>query len=486
MAEITRTCDSMPSFFKFQLVLKSVCLLIVLAEITRMCDTFYFLEKLLNNRSVCATNKIEDTDKTFNSASVASANTKSPSSKDHANDNKEETSIEFPCFIGDEPTCHTFPVFRSIDKEMEDFLKTHCDSVGANFIRLLREYLHGDPNWEGSRLDGCYRDKNLPKCFAGMKNYNIASPKTVEDGKRIKMPFYDGKDLNEKDVITAYEMNHFQDTDNPIASLGTHQTCLPFHLAGASVTRTGAIIELGPFAGFSSKCLATGIKSTGPGRKNSMIVYDSYNDVMNYNALSKYEWITARYPDYTRENTDFLQLWKDTVQYIYPAAEPKQMYATRETLNDSVLGGNSLNVLVVDSIKKKNDLHSQLGNLTIPAGIVFFMNDFQMAKDNIIQIYSCFRNHMMPVFSSFIEQWAFVTTKSFNVDQPWVHKCYTDVADNMEEAMNVATKQAAADIEFLGGLTDNKTENEALRYWIDRASGILHSTFAYTKTHGWS
>ena len=66
--------------------------------------------------------------------------------------------------------------------------------------------------------------------------------------------------------------------------------CLPFHLAGASVPQSGAIVELGPLAGFSSKCLATGIKSTGPGRKNSMIVYDSHNGVMNYNTLSKFEW----------------------------------------------------------------------------------------------------------------------------------------------------------------------------------------------------
>ena len=95
-------------------------------------------------------------------------------------------------------------------------MKIHSDSVGANFIQLLHEYLHGDPNWEGSRLDGCYRDKNLPKCFAGMKNYNVASPETVEDGKRIKMPFYDGKDLNESDVITAHEMNTFKTQITPL------------------------------------------------------------------------------------------------------------------------------------------------------------------------------------------------------------------------------------------------------------------------------
>ncbi len=279
-------------------------------------------------------------------------------------------------------------------------------------------------------------------------------------------------------------MNHFQDTDNEIASLGTHQTCLPFHLGGASVTRTGAIIELGPFAGFSSKCLATGLKTTGPGRKNSMFVYDSYNDNMNYNALSRHAWITARYPNYTRENTDFLPLWKDTVQYVYPEAEPKQMYATKQTLNDDILGGNSLDILVVDSIKKKGDLHNQLGNLTIPAGIVFFMNDFQMARDNIIQIYSCFRGHMLPVFTTFLEQWVFVTTKSFNVDQPWVAKCYADIANKMDEAMNMNMKQAKADIAFLAGLTNNETINEYYRYWIDRATEAVNASFESVKTAG--
>ena len=65
-----------------------------------------------------------------------------------------------------------------------------------------------------------------------------------------------------------------------------------------------------------------------------------------------------------------------------------------------------------------NHLHQQLGNLTIPAGTVLFTNNCQMLY--IVQFYSCFWSTMIPVFSSFAESWAWVVSKSFNVNQPWV------------------------------------------------------------------
>ncbi len=344
---------------------------------------------------------------------------------------------------------------------------TQSNTPGAKFVKLLREYLHGDPNWEMERLSACHKAKNVIKCFAGLKNYNEDTPLN-----QIKMPF--NEDV--ENPTTAYEMNKFQDTDNNIASLGTHPTCLPFMLAGSTVSKTGTIIELGPFAGFSSKCLAAGIKTTGAPRENSMFVYDSYNDMMNYRAISKScPWVKNAYPDFTEDNTDFLQLWKDTVQFVYPKAEPKQMYASSKTLNDEVLGTNNLEVFVIDTAKHAIDLHNHMGNLTIPAGSVFFTNDFQFANDNILQFYSCFRNHMIPVFSSFIEQWAWVVTKSFKVNQPWVKKCYAQMAENEKEAREIMIKQATEDITFLtSGLTDDQSSivtddtKAAREYWREK------------------
>jgi hypothetical protein len=381
------------------------------------------------------------------------------------------------CLDEHESQCLTFPTFKPIKEDLAEFMSTQGNTNGGRFVKLLREYLYADPNWEMDRLSACYKSRDVIKCFAGIKQYNSA---TAPD--QVKMPFNDND--GENDVIFAREMNRYRDTNHTIHFLGTGQTCLPFLLAGTTITAKGAIIELGPFAGFSSKCLATGLRSTGPPRDNSMLVYDSYNDIYNYRAIRGHApWVRKVYPDFTEKNTDFLQLWKDTVQYVYPKAEPKQMYATTETLHDGVLGENILEVFVIDSAKSVFDFHKQMGNLTIHAGSVFFTNDFQQAKDNIFLFYSCLRNIMIPVFSSFLEQWVWVVKKTFKLNQSWVKKCYAQISENDQEARDIMKRQAADDIAFLlSGLRDNdlltdqstNTDTKiALEYWKKRSMDVV-------------
>jgi hypothetical protein len=52
-----------------------------------------------------------------------------------------------------------------------------------------------------------------------------------------------------------------------------------------------------------------------------MLVYDSYfeyNDIVNYKAVSRHTpWLKELYPDYTENNTDFLQNCGKILFYMY-------------------------------------------------------------------------------------------------------------------------------------------------------------------------
>ena len=144
------------------------------------------------------------------------------------------------------------------------------------------------------------------------------------------VPLYEDSKGSEGSV---YEIYRFRDTNNRIANLGSYPACLPLILAGASVPPSGVIIELGPFAGFSSKCVALGLKTTGPIRDNALLVYDTYRGKKNQRSMTSLKkWIGTEYPNFTEANSNFLQLWKDTVHYVYPKAEPRKGFITNKNL----------------------------------------------------------------------------------------------------------------------------------------------------------
>ncbi len=180
--------NTMPFFKSHQM--NSIILVIVTAVITRTYDTYTYIGEVTNN---CYTNnRIES------AISIVSGNENSSAIDNTNSKTQASPPIEFPCIEGNETGCHTFPIFRPIEEELEEFMKTQSDSVGANFVKLLREYLHSDPTWERARLDACYKARDLIKCFAGMKNYNLVSSDLRSERKKVKMPFYDGEDVVKK------------------------------------------------------------------------------------------------------------------------------------------------------------------------------------------------------------------------------------------------------------------------------------------------
>ena len=376
------------------------------------------------------------------------------------------------CVDGTEATCELFPKLSSLEQEINDFMKAYPNTPGARFITLLREEIHGeDPSWERERIDACYKNRDLVKCVVGRKNYMAASEEQIKSQK-VHLPFYQDKDGDEG---TAYELFHFQDTDKMIDNLGTHYVCLALILAGSTVS--GAVIEMGPFAGFSSKCIAYGLKATG-GDAKPMLVYDKYEDIENYNRLIRTcPWMKEKYPDFTPEKADFLPLWKDTVQYVYPQATPVKGYFYPTTLYDGLelLNGNNVDLFVIDSAKSAKALHDHMGSITLQTGTVIALMDFGFASQEIFQIYGCFREFMFPVFTTFIEQNIWVVKKTFSLDQPSFRKCYKNISNEWDKALDVMNKQFIADHTFMAGLTSDEVVHEKFTYWVDRINSVAPS-----------
>lgn len=392
-------------------------------------------------------------------------------SKDNDASSINDSSLQIrntrTCVEGTEATCELFPKFSSLEQDINDFMKAHPDTPGARFITLLREQIHGDdPSWERERIDACYKNRDLVKCVVGRKNYEAASEEEIKS-QMVHLPFYEDKEGAEG---TVYELFHFQDTDKTIDNLGTVFVCLALILAGSTVSSNGAVIEMGPFAGFSSKCVAYGLKATG-GDPKPMLVYDKYQDRENYKRLIRVcPWMKERYPDFTPEKADFLPLWKDTVRYVYPQATPVQGYIYPSTLHDGLdlLNGNNVELFVIDSAKSFKDLHNHMGSITLPTGTVIALMDFGFAQDQIFQVYGCFREFMFPVFTTFIEQEVWVVKKAFSLDQPSFRKCYTNTSNEWDKALDVMNKQFVADHTFMAGLTSDEKVHEKFDYWVDK------------------
>ena len=360
--------------------------------------------------------------------------------------------IKFTCISGNEPDCPKLPiVLRSAYQEVEDFMKAHGDTPAANFVNLIREHLHGEPHWERERIEGCHLSKNLAKCLGGLRNFNAASEEE-KASEQLKIPLYE----NSKEG-SVYETYHFRNTTHKLAILGSHPACLPLVLAGASVPKSGVIVELGPFAGYSTKCVALGLKTTGASRKNALKVYDIYEGPRNYRAIKqKAPWVTEFYPELNETNSDFVQLVKDTVHYVYPEVEIHKGWITKDSLNNDSLGENQLSVVMIDSAKTAKQLHTQIAGLSISVGTILFLMDFSLVREQIIQVYGCFRDHMVPVYVSWgKEQWAWIVTKSFNINQPWVKMCYDQINQKRPETLKTMKQQASDDILFLAGLSHN-------------------------------
>jgi len=75
---------------------------------------------------------------------------------------------------------------------------------------------------------------------------------------------------------------------------------------------------------------------------------------MNFNAISgRNPWIKDEFPEFTKENDDFVFLWKPAVLPVYPAAVPSKGYIDKINLNPDTFGNCNVALLSIDSAKRQ-------------------------------------------------------------------------------------------------------------------------------------
>jgi hypothetical protein len=360
--------------------------------------------------------------------------------------------------------------------ELQSFLQNQGKHTpAARFVELLRTELHGQPQWEAHRYWAC-RQKKWGLCIGGFHNApNATSSSTDVDEMQAYLPL-----LPPTDNTTVFRIQRFRGTEKTILVLGTHMACLPLFLAGASMdVRNGMVVELGPFAGFSSKCLAHGVlaafrraeeqelleKNSAMNMAPRLVSMDTFSGQDNYNTMARRKtWILKAFPDLNKTNTDFLELWQQTVQYVYPKAIGAPGNIDRTTLSDHKLksdfGVSSIHVLMADSIKTPKSFHSQLEGVTVEAGTVLFLMDILISSSLQYQVWSCLRqDYLLPVYISWWhEHMAFVVTKTFSINQQSdIYQCYVDTAADLANRTSVMKARIKQDLTYLAGLTSDPT-----------------------------
>ncbi len=106
---------------------------------------------------------------------------------------------------------------------------------------------------------------------------------------------------------------------------------------------------------------------------------------------------------------------------------------------------------MISSAKTGPQLHVQAGGITVPAGSILFLMDIGNLRVQLLQVYGCLRSgFIVPVYASFgMEPWAWVVTKSFNVNLPWFKKCYTNIRKDISKAHEVFVQQVEKDLNFM-------------------------------------
>jgi hypothetical protein len=402
-------------------------------------------------------------------------------------------------------TSNTTLLAQAPYREMQFFLRKHSNSTGSRFIQHLQEQLYGRPEWEPHRQNFC--ERTLPLCIGGYHNSisKISSGPFKASSHRFSTSldrvfnYYNNREdetflplLPHSNFTTVYHVRHFRDTNHAIINLGTNKVCLPLLLAAASIDPDhGMVVELGPFAGFSSKCAAYGVLAAmqsndsnvpnDPSTTSRLVSFDTFQGEVNFGAIvRKSSWVKEVYPSFTKQNSNFVKLWEDTVQDVYPQAKAivghiNTLVVTDEKIKQQVseLSTVTPQVFIIDTVKTSKLLHEHLGGLTLHVGTVVFLMDFQRTKDLIQQIYGCFRqNYLLPVYISWNnEHVAFVVKKSFTVNDQEIFQCYQRLAatnfhtttTTPPHPIHMMQTRVKQDLMFLSGLTTNADIHERFR-----------------------
>ena len=330
--------------------------------------------------------------------------------------------------------------------------------------------------------------KNAELCLAGVKEYFFSQQhrRNKPLSNILSIPLWE----NQTDVINTHTIQHVAGGTKRIVSLGTFYSCIPLLLAGysaLSMQPDSVVVELGPFAGFSSKCIVSGMAKHGH-VNNSYVAFDTFEGIMNYNAISRWApWTTQENPNFTSTNTDFLWVWQESVKEMYPEAQGRPGFSSKTTVNHEVLGNKSVSMISIDSAKKPSHfIQQQEGLLPIKAGTIWFLMDYGSVKTQIRRTYGCTRDYLMPVYAHW-EQWAFVVKKDITALQgPELLKCFEGIVFNMPQSLIPLHQQMEHDFKHLLGFSQDMLSSEELNYFKRKLFNPLLSALNDTNLQPWN
>ncbi|CAB9498877.1 expressed unknown protein [Seminavis robusta] len=428
--------------------------------------------------------------------------------------------------------------------QMEGFLRSHADTPGARFIQLLQANLYNSKHnhEELQRLQACQTQSrhnpqlvNVNLCFAGSKNYkntmahleqlaqelnnikpmallaNVTAmeqhtPITINMKQQQKTTKTLAKNNKPIQASTVFQMRRYGPINNSaitmdrptrpdiehrlIPNLGTSMACLPLLLAGAAVAfstdddNPHLAVELGPYFGLSSKCLATGL--TLPGSTSSSVpplyfAYDTFggrDNLLSLQNRSQTQWILDDYfPHFgggqnsdnnNNDDTSFRFLWQRAVLPVHPTARaiagmlvaPTAAASSHDTVYQRARSIQqqqpSLDLLVMDSAKSAKAWNDQLmavlgpTNTMIHAGNILILMDFEFVAVQVKQVYGCLRQALLPVYISWNhEHFAFVVTQDIDLTTKTHANCYAGIAQTHTDSLHRLEQQVQADLDFV-------------------------------------
>jgi len=293
------------------------------------------------------------------------------------------------------------------------------------------------------------------QCFIGSKVYASHLNLIQEEGggqqkRPLGLPLWE----IQTEEINIHTILKGDGGTKRIPSLGTYSACIPLLLAGYSALSTqpdDVVAELGPFTGFSSRYIVSGMAKNSHA-SNSYIAFDIFEGIDNYNAISRMSpWTTQdKKHKFTKNNTDFLFVWETAVKDIYPEAQGRPGWSSKKTINHETLGNKTVSMISIDSAKSpSNFVGQQEGLLPIKAGTIWFLMDFGSVHSQSIWLYGCMRDFLMPVYAHW-EQWAFVVKKDITaLASPQLKNCFQDIRSNIPLSLIPLKRQLETDFKHL-------------------------------------
>jgi len=381
-------------------------------------------------------------------------------------------------------------VRRSEEKEnrlrsdLDKWLQMNSNTPASRFVKLLRVHLHAQHDSEASRIKSCCNrvtslnrcadifvklgdtetkgavaTKNRAWCLGGTQNY-LHAQKLHQDAASDELQIYTRIPLIDRDNFTVWNLHRYENKEW-ISNLGTDAVCLPLILAAASIQDFGVVVELGPFLGFSSRCLGIGLNTTG--QSHSFFAFDTFDGTANYNSIAHSSpWVKQYNQSFTPQNSNFIWLWDMVMKDVYPTARANAGWINAANVNAQHWNNRPIAFLGIDSIKDWSDWKSQLEGLPNPLlskGAIFAAMDFILTDQPLIY-YGCLRSFLQPVYSSLCaaEHWIFIVLQ--DIYQADIQTCMSElVSFPSTESINTMMQHLQQDLLFLRNLNSSKEDD---------------------------